>query len=149
MEDKWIKAVKNWPEPTLVRDIQVIIDFANFYWHFIQGFSRIATLLISLLKATELLDSASKTFKADEDEVVGVNALLTSPLKATGLSGLDPKAFNADDDEVVKVDDKANKTVVNSSIQSKNEKSKKLTHMPNIGAIGKPNFLTPDAKESL
>lgn len=31
MEDKWIKMVKNWPEPTSVRNIQMFIDFANFY----------------------------------------------------------------------------------------------------------------------
>ena len=33
IEDKRIKAVKNWPEPTLVRDIQVFIGFflSKFY----------------------------------------------------------------------------------------------------------------------
>ena len=31
MEDKQIKAVKNWPKPTSVRDIQVFIGFANLY----------------------------------------------------------------------------------------------------------------------
>ena len=31
IEDKQIEAVKNWPEPTSVRDIQVFIGFANFY----------------------------------------------------------------------------------------------------------------------
>ena len=31
MEDERIEAVKNWPEPTSVRDIQVFIGFANFY----------------------------------------------------------------------------------------------------------------------
>ena len=31
MEEKRIEAIKNWPEPTLVRDIQVFIGFANFY----------------------------------------------------------------------------------------------------------------------
>ena len=35
MEDEQIKAVKNWLEPTLVRDIQVFIGFANFYQYFI------------------------------------------------------------------------------------------------------------------
>ena len=31
MEDKQIEVVKNWPEPTSVRDIQVFIGFVNFY----------------------------------------------------------------------------------------------------------------------
>ena len=72
MEDGQIKAVKNWPEPTSVRDIQVFIGFANFYRRFIQGFSRIAALLTSLLKATGSSNLASKAFRADDNEVVGV-----------------------------------------------------------------------------
>ena len=66
MEDKQIKAVKNWSEPKLEWDIQVFIGFANFYWCFIQGFSRIATPLTSMLKTTWSLGSAPT-----EDEVVG------------------------------------------------------------------------------
>ena len=72
IEDEQIEAVKNWPEPTLVRDIQVFIGFANFYQCFIQGFSRIAAPLTSLLKTTRSSEeSAPKVFKADDNEVVG------------------------------------------------------------------------------
>ena len=72
MEDKQIEAVKNWPEPTSVRDIQVFIDFANFYRRFIRGFSRIAALLTSLLKTTRSFNElALKAFRADDNEVVG------------------------------------------------------------------------------
>ena len=63
--------VKNWPEPTLVRDIQVFIDFANFYQRFIQGFSKIIALLTSLLKTTRSLELGPKAFKADDNKVVG------------------------------------------------------------------------------
>ena len=56
-----------------------------------------------------------------------------------------PKAFRADDDEIVGGGNKTNETVVN---LSKNEKSRKSTHVPNIGATGKPNFLTPNAKKA-
>ncbi len=31
MEEKRIKAVRDWPEPQSVRDIQVFLEFANFY----------------------------------------------------------------------------------------------------------------------
>ena len=31
MDDERIEAVKNWPEPTSVRAIQVFIGFVNFY----------------------------------------------------------------------------------------------------------------------
>ena len=56
-----------------------------------------------------------------------------------------PKAFKADDNKVVGVGGKANRTVVNSS---KNEKSRNLTRVLNIGATKKPNFLIPDAKKA-
>ena len=52
MEDKRIKAVKNWPELRSVRDIQVFIQFTNFYQRFIQGFSKIAASFISILKTS-------------------------------------------------------------------------------------------------
>lgn len=50
MEDKRIKAVKNWPEPKSVQDIQVFLGFANFYRRFIYGFSKITTSLTLMLK---------------------------------------------------------------------------------------------------
>ena len=50
MEAKQIKVVRKWLEPKLVRNIPVFLGFANFYRWFIQGFNRIAALLISILK---------------------------------------------------------------------------------------------------
>ena len=115
IEDERIEAVKNWPKPTSVKDIQVFISFANFYQRFIQGFSRIAALLTSMLKTTRSFEElALKAFRTGNNKVVG------------GGGG------------------KANETVVN---LSKNEKSKKLSHMPNVGAMGEPNFLIPNAKK--
>ena len=35
MEDEKIEAVRNWPEPKSVRDIQVFLGFVNFYRRFI------------------------------------------------------------------------------------------------------------------
>ena len=35
MEEDRIDAVKAWPEPKSVQDIQVFIEFANFYQRFI------------------------------------------------------------------------------------------------------------------
>ena len=52
MEAEKIEVVKDWPEPKSVRDIQVFLGFANFYRRFIQGFSRIAAPLTSMLKTT-------------------------------------------------------------------------------------------------
>ena len=54
----------------------------------------------------------------------------------------------ASNNEVVGGDDgRADETVVDLS-KPKNKKSKKLTYMLNIRATRKPNFLTPDAKNS-
>ena len=52
MEEERIEAVKAWPEPKSIRDIQVFLGFANFYRRFIQGFSKIAAPLTSMLKTT-------------------------------------------------------------------------------------------------
>ena len=48
--------IKDWPESKSVHNNQVFLGFANFYWQFIQGFSRIAVPLISMLKTTRLFD---------------------------------------------------------------------------------------------
>ena len=70
-------------------------------------------------------------------------------LKTTGSSEESaPRAFRAGNDEVVGGGGgRADETVVDSST-SKNEKSRKSTRVPNIGATGEPNFLTPDAKKA-
>ena len=56
MEAERIEVVKDWPKSKSVRNIQVFLGFANFYWRFIQGFSRIAAPLTSMLKITGSLD---------------------------------------------------------------------------------------------
>ena len=66
-------------------------------------------------------------------------------MKITRLLKLASKAFKVDDNKVVNNDtDRANKTIVN---MSKNNKSKKLMHLPNIGAMVELNFLTSNAKK--
>ena len=50
MEDERIKIVKQQAESKLIKDIQVFLRFANFYWQFIQGFRCIVVLFTSMLK---------------------------------------------------------------------------------------------------
>ena len=70
-----------------------------------------------------------------------IAALFIFLLKTIGLSKLVPKAFRVDDDKVVNSGNgKTNETVVNLS--------KQLTRMPNIRAIKKPIFLTPNANKA-
>ena len=53
MQEKRIDIVKNWPKPRFTYDIQVFLNFANFYRCFIQGFSRIAAPLTSMLRMSK------------------------------------------------------------------------------------------------
>ena len=50
MKEEQIKAVCNWLESLLVRNIKVFLGFANFYQRFIKRFNRLAAPLISMLK---------------------------------------------------------------------------------------------------
>ena len=70
-------------------------------------------------------------------------------LKTTGwFEKLALKTLRAGNNEIVGGGGgRADEMVVDSS-NSKNEKSRKLMHMPNIRAIGKPNFLTLNAKKA-
>ena len=70
-------------------------------------------------------------------------------LKITELSKESaPRSFWAGNDKVVRSGSgRPDKTIVDLST-SKNEKSRKLTRMPNIGAIEESNFLIPDAKKA-
>ncbi len=69
MEEKQIKAVRNWPEPQLVHDIQVFLGFANFYRQFIQGFSRLAAPLISMLKTASAAGPANKNLEQSSQRI--------------------------------------------------------------------------------
>ena len=48
MEQKKIKAVKEWKTPMKVKDVESFLRFANFYQHFIQNFSYTARPLNEL-----------------------------------------------------------------------------------------------------
>ena len=56
IEAKRIEVIKDWLESKSVCNIQVFLGFVNFYWQFIQGFSRIAAPLTSMLKTTRSFD---------------------------------------------------------------------------------------------
>ena len=71
MEEERIDAMKNWPEPKSVCDIQVFLGFANFYRRFIQSFSRIAVPLTSMLKMSPTPTSATKKLMNSVDEFGG------------------------------------------------------------------------------
>ena len=128
MEAEKIEVVKEWPEPKLVRDIQVFLGFANFYWQFIQGFNKIAALLISMLKTTVLSQMlvANEVFATNE---VG------------GIEG---------DDKSIEKYGKSSKTRKLFKSQKSAKSRKKLSKSENLPHFNAkkngPSFLTPDAK---
>ncbi len=50
MEPERVWTIEEWPEPSCHRDIPVFLGFANFYRCFISAFSKIAKLMIDMLK---------------------------------------------------------------------------------------------------
>uniref|UniRef100_A0A4W5Q2M8 Reverse transcriptase RNase H-like domain-containing protein n=1 Tax=Hucho hucho TaxID=62062 RepID=A0A4W5Q2M8_9TELE len=50
MESDRISAVRNWPTPTTVKEVQRFLGFANYYRRFIRGFGQVAAPITSLLK---------------------------------------------------------------------------------------------------
>ena len=54
MESDRNAAVRNWPTPTTVKEVQRFIGFANYYQRFIRGFGQVAAPITSLLKGGPL-----------------------------------------------------------------------------------------------
>ena len=50
MDPVKVAGVADWPAPTSKREVQSFLGFANFYWHFIEGFSHFARPLFDLTK---------------------------------------------------------------------------------------------------
>uniref|UniRef100_A0A8K9X5F7 Gypsy retrotransposon integrase-like protein 1 n=1 Tax=Oncorhynchus mykiss TaxID=8022 RepID=A0A8K9X5F7_ONCMY len=50
MECDRVNAVRNWPTPTTVKEVQRFLGFANYYRRFIRGFGQVAAPITSLLK---------------------------------------------------------------------------------------------------
>jgi hypothetical protein len=50
MDPNKIEAVRDWPTPKTVKEVQAFLGFANFYRRFIEGYSRITTSLTELTK---------------------------------------------------------------------------------------------------
>ena len=66
IEETRIDIMKNWPEPKSIHDIQVFLNFANFYCCFNQGFSRIAALLTLILRMSPTLITEKSMNLVDE-----------------------------------------------------------------------------------
>ena len=76
IEDKRIEAVRNWPKPKSMKDIQVFLGFANFYWRFIQSFSKIGRPLTAMLRTSPTQSAKNLSLLVDivEDAEVGADS---------------------------------------------------------------------------
>jgi hypothetical protein len=50
MDESRVEVIIKWPESKFFRNIQVFLDFINFYRRFIKDYSRIAAPLILIFK---------------------------------------------------------------------------------------------------
>ena len=58
-----IKAVTEWPQPTMVTEVRSFLGFVNYYRRFIPNFSKVAKPLNKLLQNLEWTPSQKKKFK--------------------------------------------------------------------------------------
>ena len=145
MEAERIEVVKKWPEPKSVRDIQVFLGFANFYRRFIQGFSKIAASLTSMLKTTvsSQVLVANKVLAADEiDGIEGGDESIKKcgKLSKTGKLSKSQKLSKSGKS-------KSEKTSKSQNSAKSGKKSSKSGNSTNFDATEDgPKFLTPDAR---
>ena len=162
MEAKRIEIVKNWPEFKSIRNIQVFLGFANFYWQFIQGFSRIAVPLTSMLKTIGLPNEPafSKNNGSKSASNRNNNSRPTSR-KNNGDSEVNRFGDSRNCMEHAKKSGKSSKSKkLSKSRKSKSEKTSKSWNLAksrkklsksgnstNSNAIkNRPKFRTPDAR---
>jgi len=50
MSEKKVESILNWKAPRLVKDVQILFRFANFYRHFIETFSKVCKPITHMLK---------------------------------------------------------------------------------------------------
>ena len=64
MDPKKVEAIRDWPQPKNVREVQAFLGFANFYRRFIKGYSEITEPLTNLTKKDTTLLWTAKTEEA-------------------------------------------------------------------------------------
>ena len=145
MEAERIEVVKDWPEPKSVRNIQVFLGFANFYWQFIQGFSRIAAPLTSMLKTTGSPDELAPS-KNDGSKSASSRNDNSRPAsgKNDGDGEVDRSGVGGNDVEHAK---KSEKTSKSRKLFKSGKRSSKSGNSTNSDATEDGSkFLTPDAR---
>ena len=145
IEAKRIEVVKDWLEPKLVRDIQVFLGFANFYWRFIQSFSRIAALFTSMLKTTGSPDEpASSRNNSNRSASSRNDNSRPASEKNNGDGEVDRVGVNRNGMEHAKKSEKTSKSWILSKSGKRLSKSRNSTNCD--PTEDGPKFLTLDAR---
>ena len=156
MEAKRIKVVKDWLEAKSVRNIQVFLGFTNFYWQFIQSFSRIATLLTSMLKTTGSPDKSALS-RNNDSRSTSSRSNNNRPASRRNDSNGKVDGFDVDENgmEHAKKSGKLSKSGKSKSekmsksqnLAKSEKKSSKNGNSINSNATkDEPKFLTPNAR---
>lgn len=85
MEPKRVEAIRSWPTPQSVKDIQVFIGFAGFYRRFIKGYSKVTAPLTDLLKG-----DTNKPLQLGPSELEAFSKLKLLFVRAPFLRHYDP-----------------------------------------------------------
>ena len=140
MEAKKIEVVRKWPKPKSVQNIQVFLGFANFYWRFIQGFSRISALLTSMLKTTNepafsRNNGRRSAFSRNDD---------SKPAFGKNDCNSEVNGFDGGVEHAKKLGkSKGQKTSKSQKLSKSGKISSKSRNPPNFGSTeSKPSFLT-------
>ena len=88
MEDKKIKAILEWKEPTKLKEVESFIRFANFYHCFIKNFSHIARPLNKLKGKADWKwgDEQQKAFQELKDSITREPTLALPQRKGFNLT---------------------------------------------------------------
>ena len=80
-----VEIIENWSILKNFHEVQIFLEFANFYWQFIEAYSQIASSLISLLKESknekktesfQWSNNAEKTFSKLKEVFTTVSVLV-------------------------------------------------------------------------
>ena len=84
MEPGKTKAVRDWPTPRTVKEVQAFLGFANYYRRFIKNYSSYTVSLTQLTKKNEIF----KWTEVQQKAFKGIKALFTDE---NILQGHDPE----------------------------------------------------------
>ena len=90
IEDNCVAMIKDWLKPHTHHNIQVFIEFANFYRQFIKNFSKVTSPLTELLKSGKAGKFKSKVLQITDKAKVAFNTLKVVFQTALVLHQFDP-----------------------------------------------------------